>query len=311
VPERTVLYPSSASWPQSLRDLSDPPRQLRIVGTLPSFAGAVAIVGTRIADAEALEATTRWAAVIAGSGRTIVSGGALGIDAAAHRGALSVGAATVAVLPTGFSPTYPPEHDALFEDIARSGALVSEQPDGMPPRPGTFLARNRLIAALAEQVVVVQAPFRSGALSTAALAKRLGKPVWAVPAAPWDALGGGFPLLLRRGARICTSPKDVLSVPAQNRPPTPPEVPSDELQAVREAVRDSGGNLGNCEGLDEISRAVLGALGRRPRHPDGLCTELSLPLADLLGALLELELLGRIESCGDGTYRACPAPSPG
>ncbi len=299
MPSPRVLLPSDPAWPASLAALKSPPKQLRILGTLPSLAGAIAIVGTRAASPEALEHAMRLAAALAGAGRTIISGGALGIDAAAHRGALSVGGATIAVLPTGFAPTYPPEHAALFREIAETGALVAELPDRTPPRRGTFIARNRIIAALSQQVIVVQAPFQSGALSTAAFAKTLEKLVWAVPASPWEAHGAGFPVLLRRGARICTSPKDVLSVPAQNRPPAPPEVSSVEPEGARER----GGNLGDFEGLDETARAVLGALGRRPRHPDSLVTDLRLPLSDLLGALLELELLGRIESCGDGTFR--------
>ena len=116
-------------------------------------------------------------------GALVVSGGAVGIDAAAHHGAL-VGGRTVAVLPNGFAPAYPAAHRALFERIvATGGGLLSELPDGTAPRKWTFLRRNELIAALADVVVVVQAPRGSGALATAAVARKLGKPVFVVPAA--------------------------------------------------------------------------------------------------------------------------------
>jgi DNA processing protein len=287
------LHPSDAGWPSGLGQLPNPPAVLRVRGTLPGLRGAIAVVGTRAASEEAIELTHAWCAVFAREGRAVISGGALGIDAAAHRGALSAGGATVAVLPSGFAPPYPERHGPLFDAIACSpaGALVSEQPDGFPPRAGTFLARNRLIAALAESVLVVEAPIRSGALSTAAVARRLEKPVWAVPHAPWEPRGAGFSQLVRLGARICTSPRDVLSLPALE-PPEAPETPV-----------EPGRNIGDLKGLDEAARAVLAALSKGPRHPDALATELSLPLPKLLGALLELELLGRIESSSVGTYR--------
>jgi DNA processing protein len=287
------LHPADGSWPSSLSQLPNPPAVLRVRGALPDLRGAIAVVGTRAASEEAMELAHDWCAVFAREGRAVISGGALGIDGAAHRGALSEGGATVAVLASGFAPAYPAQHAQLFEAIARSasGALVTEQPDGMPPRAGTFLARNRLIAALAEVVLVIEAPIRSGALSTAAVARRLEKPVWAVPHAPWQPRGAGFAQLVRLGARICTSPRDVLSLPALE----PPEAP--------QAPVEPGGNIGDLKGLDDVARAVLVALGKGPRHADALATELSLPLPRLLGALLELELLGRIESSNVGTYR--------
>ena len=269
-----------------------PPSTLRVLGTLPAFKEAIAIVGTRVADDEALAFSHDLAADLASQGHTIVSGGALGVDAAAHRGALSVNGPTVVVLPTGFSPPFPIEHRALFREVLeRGGALITEQPDTCPARAGTFLARNRIIAALADRVVVTQAPLRSGALSTAAEARRLEKPVFAVPHAPWEGRGAGFIELVRLGARICTSPRDVLSLPALKRP--------SELKSEPER----GGILGDFEGLDDGARAILVALGRRAKHADTLATDLRMSLPSLLTGLLELELAGRLERCPDGRYR--------
>ena len=263
-----------------------------MLGHLPELSGAIAIVGTRVADQDALELAHDLAADLAGQGRAIVSGGALGIDGAAHRGALSVRGATVVVLPTGFQPVYPPEHAGLFHEVvAGGGALVTEQPDRLAPHAGTFLARNRIIAALAERVVVVQAPARSGALSTAAAARKLEKPVFAVPYAPWEARGAGFMSLVRAGAQICTSTRDVLSLPALKRP----------TDLKSEAER--GGILGDFVGLDDSARAILGALGKRARHADALAADLGMALPALLSGLLELELAGHLERGRDGRYR--------
>jgi DNA processing protein len=296
----TVLFPAEPAWPaclDALAALGTPARRLRVRGELPDLRGAVAIVGTRAADDEGLAFAERLAAAVAGMGRAVVSGGARGIDAAAHRGALSVDGLTVAVLPTGFRPSYPRQHAQLFDAIAGSGALVCEVDDGLAPRPGTFLARNRLIAALASTVVVVQAPIPSGALSTAALGRRLGKRILAVPHTPWDEHGSGCLALLASGAEICTSPRDVLSVPAPKRGPFLAEASA------------SGGNPGDLEGLDETGRVVLAALGSRSMSSDRLASRLSLPVASLLTVLLRLELDGLIATRPDGTYARAKSPA--
>jgi DNA processing protein len=180
----------------------------------------------------------------------------------------------------------------LFREVvANGGALVTEQSDDLAPHAGTFLARNRIIAALADQVVVVQAPVRSGALSTAAAARRLEKPVFAVPSPPWEARGAGFMSLVRAGAQICTSPRDVLSLPALKRPTDP------------ESVVERGGILGDFAGLHDSARAILGAIGKRARHADALAADLGMALPALLSGLLELELSGHLERGRDGRYR--------
>lgn len=261
-----------------------------MIGRLPGLDGAVAIVGTRFADEDALEFTRTLAAELAAAGRTVISGGARGIDAAAHRGALDAGGFTLAVLASGFDPPYPPEHAELFAEICGAGALVCEHPDGTPPHRGRFLERNRLIAALASAVVVVQAPVRSGALSTAALGIRLKRPVFTVPYPPWSERGSGCLGLLRRGARICTSSRDVLSVPAhRTEPGIAPEL------SFEEKADDFGD-------LDEHSRAVLRALSRRPRHPDELASSLRLPILKVQQCLGQLALLGLADAKHDGRY---------
>lgn len=284
------LRPDDPCWSRGLDALVDPPSELRVRGDVPCLAGAVAIVGTRAADDGALEFARALGAAIAASGRAVVSGGARGIDAAAHLGALDVGGPTVAVLACGFDPPFPIEHVHLFAQIAEHGALISELADGHPPARWTFLARNRLIAALAESVVVVQAPLRSGALSTAAAASRLKKPVYAVPYAPWEARGQGCLELLRRGAQICTSPRDVLSKPAHRTDPDPVPVQRHEKNPI------------HVDGLDDDGRAVLGTLGRRARHPDDIAAALDLPIMRVQRAVLELLLQGLAVERTPGRY---------
>jgi DNA processing protein len=285
-----VARPGDEDWPAGLRDLTNPPVALRVAGVRSELRGAVAVVGTRRADPDALAFTQRLAAELARAGRTVISGGAIGIDAAAHRGALSVGGSTLCVLATGFDRAYPRQHAELFRDIALRGWLVTEQPDGAGPTRVALLSRNRLVAAMAEAVVVVQAPLRSGALSTAAFARRLKRPVFAVPYAPWDGLGEGCTELLRRGARICTSVRDVLSVP--------PHAGGEEPVAGS----DSAENIIHVDELDEDGRAVLERLGRRPLHPDELCSSLGLPITRVQPALLSLLLLGLVEE-REGRYQ--------
>ena len=289
---------SSRAWPSGFAALPDPPVRLRIRGQLPELAGAIAVVGTRYADDDALEFAFDLGRDLAAAGRTVVSGGALGIDAAAHRGALDAGGATVAVLATGFDPAYPPSHRDLFGEIATAGALVSEADDGSPRSGWTFLARNRLIAALGTAVVVVQAPARSGALSTARLALGLNKPVFTVPYAPWQVRGEGCIALLRQGVAICTSVGDVLSVRAQRG------------RGVPQAIPDRGERSTDSDELDGETRRVLRALGRTPTHPDKLAMALGLPIIRVQQVLLQLLLTGQAAERGHGGYIRTTKPRP-
>jgi DNA processing protein len=284
-----TLAPGHASYPPSLGELASPPT-VRVAGCLPPLDHAVAIVGTRAADPEALDFAEALGAALAEAGCLVVSGGALGIDAAAHRGALAGGGRTVAVLGTGFDRAYPPTHGPFFSRIAEGGALLTEAPDGAPPHPGRFLRRNALLAALARVVVVIQAPRRSGALSTAAHGRTLGRPVLVVPAAPWDPRGEGCIGLLRRGAGVCTCAGDVLSVPALGLPPRPTEV------ARKPEKRN------DIAGLDDDGVAVLAVLGGRARHVDELAAQASLPAERVQRAILLLLLQGLVEERPGGRY---------
>lgn len=188
-----------AGYPGRLGDVSEPPPVLFGRGLLP-VEPMVAVVGTRRADAVGLALAERLGGALAAAGRAVVSGGAAGIDAAAHRGALAAGGRTVAVLGCGVDVVFPRAHADLFAEIVARGALLSELLPGTPPRPGFFPTRNRIVAGLAEETIVVQAPARSGALLTAEHARRAGRRVRVVAPPEAGPLWAGNRSLLDAGA---------------------------------------------------------------------------------------------------------------
>lgn len=264
---------------------------LRVAGRWPPPAGLrVGIVGTRHADPDALEFTSQLAGDLSATGAVVISGGARGIDTAAHHGALSMGGVTLAVLATGFARAYPPENARLFEEVARCGALLSEAQDGWAPRAGLFLQRNRLIAALSDVLVVVQAPARSGALSTARSAQALGRPVFAVPDAPWRPRAVGCLGLLSAGCGICTSARDILS----QRPARRSQAPG--------GTAENGKTTNDYSYLDGLGQRVLGLLRRCPLDPEQVGSQLDIPINRVQEVLLTLELSGVIQHRIDGRY---------
>lgn len=273
---------ASEAYPERLRGLRDAPKKIWLRGTLPS-GPAVAIVGTRRASSDAIAFTEALACELGRAGVVIVSGGASGIDAAAHRGALEGGGPTVVVHGTSLEKLFPPRNRSLFAQVLeRGGAWLSETPLGAPALRARFLQRNRLIAALSELVIVVQAPARSGALSTARFARTLSIPVLAVPSAPWDPRGEGTLGLLAGGARMCRGSADVLEllglpgVPVD--PPSPPAASGD-------------------------AALVLAALEEGAAHVDALVARTELSAARVQVALIELSIASRARQDA-GVWRA-------
>lgn len=290
-----VLTPLDDGYPFRFGDLPFAPPCLYVQGEVPSLDRVVSIVGTRSADDEAMDFTRRLSRSLAEAGATIVSGGARGIDAAAHEGALAGGGPTIVVLPIGLDQLYPAEHRGLFERVSRSGCLLTEVDPGAPIQKGRFLARNRLIAALGDAVVVVQAPSRSGALSTARHASRLGRAVFVVPASPWDPRGSGVLALLRGGARICVGPDDVLSGSAS------------ALAKNGSPGGEEGQDPTDFSDLSPIDRQILEALGGRPRHPDELCARTGIPAVRVQQSMLALLVRGLVEERPGGRFKSCRA----
>src|SRR5262245_49260436 len=202
---------SSPDYPERLKDMPDAPHLLYVRGTvLPADANAVAIVGSRKCSAYGLRVAGKLAGDLARAGYTVVSGLALGIDAAAHRGALEAGGRTLAVLANGLSTIYPPDHVGLADQVAAQGALITETPMPMEPQRGMFHARNRLISGLARAVVIIEANDRSGALITARHAAEQGRDVFAIPANVDSALSAGSLRLLRDGAKLIRHADDLI-----------------------------------------------------------------------------------------------------
>lgn len=262
----------SAAYPDRLRDLPDPPAVLHVSGSLAALAArpATAVVGARLASSYGLEVARGLGRDLAAAGVPVVSGMALGVDAAVHVGALSAAgpatAAPVAVLAGGADVAYPAAHRRLHAQLAGRGCVVSELPPGFAARRWCFVARNRIIAALSEVTVLVEAATRSGSLTTAGFAEEMGRTVAAVPGQITSQLSSGTNGLLAAGAAFVQEPRDVLDLlfgvghglePAQDGQPLPAEP---RLAALLRAVEDGRGSLGLLAQSPEEAADVLHGL---------------------------------------------------
>ncbi len=321
----SVLRPGVRGWPERLEQLPDPPPALFVRGALEARSGAdpagpaggvagpgvgglgeaaggargvvVAIVGARRASAYGLRIAKRLGAELAECGISVVSGLARGVDTAAHRGALSAGGHTAAILGSGLARLYPPENVGLAREIvAAGGGIASELTLDAPPLRHHFPRRNRVMAALADAIVVVEAGERSGSLITADHALDIGRDVLAVPGRI-DAPGSrGTHRLLAQGAAICEGAADVLAALG--------------LDAPAEDGAEAGGGAGSGEGgahaarrvSDPAQRALLEALAGDERHADELLERTGLDVSAGLAALSALELSGLVEMTADGRY---------
>jgi DNA processing protein len=279
----------SAAYPPRLARLSDPAPLLLVRGDVAALAGpSVAIVGSRAATAYGLQAAHAIARDLARAGVVVVSGLALGIDGAAHRGALEGGGRTVAVLASGPDHIYPARHRGLAGRIERQGAIVGELSPGTRPLPEFFPLRNRLISGLSSAVVVVEARERSGSLITAGHAANQGVDVFAVPGPITAPASAGPNRLLREGAYIALEAGDVLAelgIPAAG------------------ARRSTAASAAADERLSSGGRAILRALESEPATRDELGQRLARPPEQLALDLLELELAGRVVEERDGRLR--------
>lgn len=277
------LLPPDARFPRALFDLQgNAPAQLWVRGR-PETLGTpalVAMVGTRRATPYGLRVAREMAAAFARAGACVVSGMALGIDAAAHRAALAAGGSTIAVLGTGLDVTYPPAHRALQRSIAHQGALVTELDPTVTGRKFTFPQRNRIIAALASATIVVEAPERSGALITASHALDLGRDVAAVPGPIDQPASAGCNRLIRDGALLLASVEEALSLVGLTPVPRTPRLdPGSDGARIWEAL--AGGAL----------------------DMDALATRAALPAARCMSAVTTLELAGAVECSLTGEIR--------
>jgi DNA processing protein len=298
-----LLTLADPHYPRALYALTDPPPILYAHGRLDILTRPMlAIVGARHATADGERNAHAFARHLAQQGWCVVSGLASGIDGAAHDGALDAGEAgggTLAVLGTGIDRVYPSSHHALAHRIATHGLLLSEFPLGTPGLPFHFPQRNRIVAALSQGVLVVEAATRSGSLITARLAGELGREVFAIPGSIHSPLSRGCHALIRQGAKLVESGQDIIEELRQGELPGMPVPPS--LAAA--PLADPDADAPSDADTDPDDAALLRRLGLDPIALDTLLADLGWSLDRLMGRLTLLEITGRIERCADGRYR--------
>ena len=278
------------TYPELLRQLSDRPLLLYVRGQLQAEdEKCLAVVGTRKASKYGWDIANHLATQLASHRITIVSGLAQGIDAAAHRGALSAGGRTIALVGTGIDNVYPRENTGLAEEIEANGAIVSEMPLGAKPLAKNFPQRNRLISGMSLGVLVAEAPTRSGALNTVSHALDQGREVFAVPHNVFSLSGRGCNQLIQDGAKLVADVDDIL----------------DELNVshIKAQTRIQTERLQPADATEDV---ILKQLSADPVHVDEIVRGTQLPTATVTSALTMLELKGLAESAGPMQY--CRAP---
>jgi DNA processing protein len=301
-PGRCVITLGDADYPAPLLDIPDPPLMLYALGQTAQLATlraqqALAIVGSRNPTPQGAENARAFACSLAASGLTVVSGLALGVDGAAHEGALQgalqsgfqAGAtgqlATIAVVGTGLDRVYPRQHRELAHRIAQNGLILSEYPLGTPPLSPNFPRRNRLISGLSQATLVVEAALQSGSLITAKQALEQGRDVMAIPGSIHSTQAKGCHALIKQGAKLVESAQDVLE--ELRMPNALAQTPS-ALSAADEDVPE-----------DELMRV----LGHDPVSLDALQARCGWTTARLQAQLLELELMGQVGRLPGGLFQ--------
>ncbi|MBX3187902.1 MAG: DNA-processing protein DprA [Labilithrix sp.] len=312
----TTRYAFTApDYPRSLRELPNPPPVLTTSAPLEE-ARAVAIVGSREASRGALRFARELAYQLASAGFVVVSGGARGVDGAAHRGALDAGGATWVVCPTGKDRTYPPEHAGLFAEVARSpgSRLIWPFPDRFESQRDHFKHRNGVLVALSEAVVVIQAHLRSGSRNAASWARELRRPLWVVPGAPWmgefagsllditnperpaEPLWSAEQLLLALG--VTPLPIELVRgvSEADNGPSPPKNAPPRNPRQKAVEPPDKGA-------WTSEEKLVFSSISYEPMHVDEITSRASLPVPRVVTALLTLSLRDVVVEGPDGFFR--------
>ena len=295
-----LVLREDAQYPPLLRQIAHPPHLLYVYGeTDLTDRFPVAVVGTRRASAYGLTHTREIAAELAQTGVCVVSGLALGIDAAAHTGALDGGGRTVAVLGSALNKPYPQENDPLMRRILESGgSVVSEYAPGTPPSRYSFLQRNRIIAGMCLGTLVTEGPRRSGALNTATRTLENGREVFALPGNV-DSPGAQLPnMLISEGARLVTGAADILSALVIE----PKDAPKAAQAAVApmEAPAEKKPHIPG--GLDETQRAICAALLAGEADFDALCAVSGLESDELGALLIEMEMDGLVTPLAGTRY---------
>jgi DNA processing protein len=283
------IHRSSQEYPALLKEISDPPLALNVSGRSLEPGPAIAVVGTRKPTPYGLKVARSFSEELAGAGLTIVSGMARGIDASAHRGALESGGATVAVLGSGLDVCYPQTNRALYEELVEKGTLVSEYEEGTPPLPHHFPTRNRIISGMSLGVLIVEGKSDGGAMITARLALESSREVFAVPGPVHSSMSAGPHLLLRDGARIVTSPSDVL----------------EELGLEGQLSLNMDERARELSLTPDEAR-LMDHLGGEVKLLDLLASSLKMPVSTVSAILCRLEIKGVVSRHPGGRFGAAP-----
>lgn len=285
-PDRAIVALGDPSYPTPLLEAEDPPLMLYVQGRISALqhGPSVAVVGSRNPTPQGESNARAFSRALSEAGVCVVSGLALGIDGAAHAGALEGGSPTLAVVGTGLDRVYPKRHLALARQIASQGALISEYPIGTPPLAAHFPKRNRIIAGLSQGTLVVEAGRPSGSLITAEQALQMGREVFAIPGSIHAPQSKGCHALIRQGAKLVESAQDIL----------------EDLRITSVAPLPAA--YGNRAG---DGCALLKALGHDPCHLDSLQARTGWDTATLQVKLLELELEGTVARMAGGLYQRC------
>lgn len=273
------------NYPANLKGIADAPYVIYIKGKIiPSDSNAVAIVGSRKITSYGREVAERFAGELGAVGVTIVSGLARGVDTVAHKSALGMGGRTIAVLGCGLDSVYPPENSFLAGEIAKNGAVISEYPLGHPALPINFANRNRIVSGISKAVVVVEGAHKSGTLLTASHAANQGRSVFAIPGQITSPLSAAPFYLIKNGAIMATSAKDVL----------------DELDLELKVDR---GVVEKIMPVGKNEEEILAILENEPMHVDELARIYSLEIQDVSARLTIMELKGLVKNMGRGVYK--------
>lgn len=279
-----IVTLADESYPRALLEIPDPPALLYTIGRTELLRRpALAIVGSRNATAQGERNAESFAKALSDAGLTIVSGLALGIDAAAHRGGLAGAASTIAVLGTGIDVLYPRRNAELAAQIASRGLLVSDFPLGSAPAAHNFPRRNRLISGLAQGCLVVEAALASGSLITARAAADQGREVFAIPGSIHSPLSKGCHALIKSGAKLVESAEDLLA----------------ELSGFRR----SGYASTTTSEPEQLAGGLLQHMGHDPVDVDSLCSRAGMSAEQVSSELLRLELDGRVTTLPGGLYQ--------
>ena len=279
-----LLTLADADYPRALLEIPDPPVVLYLKGRRELLQQeAIAVVGSRNATPAGIQNAEKFSQALSDGGLTIVSGLALGIDAAAHRGGLAGKSSTIAVVGTGLDLVYPARNRTLAHQISEKGLIVSEFSLGMPALAANFPRRNRIISGLAKGVLVVEAALASGSLITARQAGEQGREVFAIPGSIHSPMSKGTHLLIKQGAKLVDDANDIF----------------EELGWCERNVT----TIQTSNSVPDADHPVLTALGYDAVSIDELCQRTSLPPAQLVGQLTELELTGRVAVVAGGRYQ--------